>query len=77
MSILPHQLKIFTTPHQRLDRIASELGLVYKPCGAGGGDIGIAFGFEPEALNRFCQRVTTLKFINLDMEMALNGVKAT
>jgi len=71
------KLKIFTTPHQRLDRIASELGLVYKPCGAGGGDIGIAFGFEPEALNRFCQRVTTLKFINLDMEMALNGVKAT
>jgi D-serine dehydratase len=51
--------------------------LVYKPCGAGGGDIGIAFGFEPEALNRFCQQVTTLKFINLDMEMALNGVKAT
>ena len=71
------KLKIFTTPHQRLDRIASELGLVYKPCGAGGGDIGIAFGFEPEALNRFCQRVTTLKFINLEMEMALNGVKAT
>ena len=71
------KLKIFTTQHQRLDRIASELGLVYKPCGAGGGDIGIAFGFEPEALNRFCQQVTTLKFINLDMEMALNGVKAT
>ena len=71
------KLKIFTTPHQRLDRIASELGLVYKPCGAGGGDVGIAFGFESEALSRFCQRVAALKFINLDMEMSLNGVKAT
>ena len=33
------------------DQIAAEFGLVYKPCGAGGGDIGLACADDPQALD--------------------------
>ena len=68
------KLNIFTTEHRRLDRIAAEMGLIYKPCGAGGGDIGIAFADEPESLTEFNQQIENSKFIALDMEIAADGV---
>ncbi|MDC0213503.1 hypothetical protein OAL14_01715 [Gammaproteobacteria bacterium] len=68
-------LKIFTTEHQRLDRIAAELGLVYKPCGAGGGDIGIAFAKDHQSLTAFNQQIKNTEFMALDMEIAVDGVK--
>jgi phosphomevalonate kinase len=43
---------ILSAAHQQLSRRAEAHGLAYKPAGAGGGDIGVAFG-EPEALARF------------------------
>lgn len=71
------KLKIFTTEHQRLDRIAAKLGLVYKPCGAGGGDIGIVFANDPESIAEFNDQIDNSRFIALDMEIALDGVTTT
>ncbi len=68
-------LNIYTEPHNRLARLASDLDLVYKPCGAGGGDIGIALGTDPEALQRFASTANAQHFLPLDMEIAAHGVR--
>jgi phosphomevalonate kinase len=40
---IEHGLGVFDAGHQELSEIADDFGFVYKPCGAGGGDIGIVF----------------------------------
>lgn len=40
---IEHGLGVFDAGHQELCEIADDHGFVYKPCGAGGGDIGILF----------------------------------
>ncbi len=48
-----HGLGIFDAGHDRLATDAAAAGLVYKPCGAGGGDIGILLGPSDTALDAF------------------------
>ncbi len=72
------QLNIFTPQHQLLAKIAGTFGLVYKPCGAGGGDVGFACGEDPHALNAFTQalaRENSAQFVPLNLEIAPHGVK--
>ncbi len=54
-----HRLGIFDAGHDRLLAAAHDAGLVYKPCGAGGGDIGIVLGTNPAELDRFVARLPT------------------
>ncbi len=48
-----HDLGIFDAGHERLVTDAAAAGLVYKPCGAGGGDVGILLGSSDEQLTDF------------------------
>ncbi len=48
-----HELGIFDAGHDELSIAARDANLVYKPCGAGGGDIGIALGVDSAALDTF------------------------
>lgn len=48
-----HGLGIFDAGHDELSIAARDMNLVYKPCGAGGGDIGIALGTDGAALDAF------------------------
>lgn len=68
------QLNIFTTEHTRLVKLATASGVLYKPCGAGGGDIGIGFADDPHALRRFRQEARSAGFQPLTLEMAKYGV---
>lgn len=43
---------IVSGPHRALSVLASRHGAVYKPSGAGGGDIGVAFGDDVDGLDR-------------------------
>lgn len=70
------QLNIFTPEHNRLATIADAHGLVYKPCGAGGGDIGLACGEDPQALEAFARAAAGEHFVPLDLEIARHGVTA-
>ncbi len=69
------KLNIFTPQHERLATIASAHGLLYKPCGAGGGDIGIACGLDAAALDAFQEAAREQQFVPLDLEIAAHGVK--
>jgi len=50
---LDHDLGIFDAGHDELTDAATIDNLVYKPAGAGGGDIGVLFGQDPAALDAF------------------------
>jgi phosphomevalonate kinase len=65
---------IFDAGHQELVASAESRELVYKPCGAGGGDIGVAFGASAAALNAFCAHASGSGFMCLDMAVAARGV---
>ena len=45
--------EIFTPEHLHLMKLAERFGVAYKVSGAGGGDMGLAFSADPEALTRF------------------------
>lgn len=44
---------IVTDTHKKLSALAKSHGLTTKPSGAGGGDLSLVFGPDPDALNRF------------------------
>lgn len=48
-----HELGIFDAGHEELWRAADDVRLTYKPCGAGGGDVGIVFGTDDAELDDF------------------------
>jgi phosphomevalonate kinase len=66
-------LNIFTQAHTRLGTLAAAAGVLYKPCGAGGGDIGIGFSDDPSALAVFQRKAADDGFLTLDLEMDPHG----
>ena len=50
---IDHDLGIFDAGHEELASRAADAGLVYKPCGAGGGDIGVLLGASEPELDDF------------------------
>ncbi|HET7676135.1 MAG TPA: hypothetical protein VFL54_11480 [Gammaproteobacteria bacterium] len=65
---------IVSREHRTLSNIAADCGVVYKSCGAGGGDIGIALAADAEALERFAGRAVHAGFEALDLAMEPQGV---
>ena len=51
-----HDLGIFDAGHDELTGAAMADGLVYKPAGAGGGDIGVLFGCSDDEVDEFIDR---------------------
>ncbi len=48
-----HDLGIFDAGHQELVDAAAQRNLIYKPCGAGGGDTGMVFATDSGAVAEF------------------------
>lgn len=46
-------MDVMTPPHRRLVEFGRQCGVVYKTCGAGGGDLGIALALDPERIRAF------------------------
>jgi phosphomevalonate kinase len=70
-----HGLGIFEAGHANLVQDAMESGVFYKPCGAGGGDIGVALATSRAALDRFAGKVRKTDFVQLDIGMDMQGVR--
>lgn len=71
-----HKLGIFDAGHDELTRRAFAAGLVYKPCGAGGGDIGILLGPDHARLQNFCNALPDAIQV-LDCERSDSGFEVT
>jgi phosphomevalonate kinase len=54
-----HDLGIFDAGHEESWRAAGDVHLMYKPCGAGGGDVGIVFGTDDTVLDSFIDELVT------------------
>jgi phosphomevalonate kinase len=67
-------IPIFSQEHQELGRLARGCGVAYKPSGAGGGDIGIGFTDDPEAVARFARSAADAGFLTLDLQVDPLGV---
>jgi phosphomevalonate kinase len=69
-----HRLGVFDAGHQELCDVAEENGLVYKPSGAGGGDIGVLFAHDDEAIDEFGAHAGQLGFRRLDRGIESAGL---
>ena len=74
---IEHGLGVFDAGHQELCEIADDFGFVYKPCGAGGGDIGIVFIPEDGAVTSVAEfgiRAGQLGFRRLERTIEAAGL---
>lgn len=67
-------LGIFAAGHGDLSDLAASRGVVYKPCGAGGGDLGLALASDEEALAGFSDAASQAGFQALDLALDTAGL---
>jgi len=72
-----HALGIFDAGHASLVDAAADAGLVYKPCGAGGGDIGMVIGADSQAIEDFLATALPPSFEVLDLAIDPAGLRVT
>lgn len=65
---------IVSEAHQKLINLISDTNTVYKPSGAGGGDIGVAFCDSLEIVENIKQKLKGSKFQILDFDVASDGI---
>ncbi|MFV2089718.1 MAG: mevalonate kinase [Pseudomonadales bacterium] len=68
------EIGIYDPTHRELEKLAKQAQVVYKPCGAGGGDIGIAVSDDAASLNHLVAAAAKRKFQILTLEIAGNGI---
>jgi phosphomevalonate kinase len=72
---IDHDLGIFEAGHDELTDAAMTDGLIYKPAGAGGGDVGMLFGKSDVELDAFLERRAHLVHGVLDCGLDRAGVR--
>lgn len=68
-------IEIYSPPHRTLAALAIESGLVYKPCGAGGGDLGVILGADAERVDRLAARADESGYPPIDISISPDGVR--
>jgi phosphomevalonate kinase len=66
-------LPVLSREHQQLRHVATTHGVSYKPSGAGGGDFGLAFSTEADALDAFCVAAASDGFEVIGLEIEGTG----
>ena len=70
-----HRLGIFDAGHAELADAAASAGLVYKPCGAGGGDLGIVIANDVSDIATFVDAARESEFKQLNMAIDETGIE--
>lgn len=68
-------LEMFSSAHIELSTMAKSSGLVYKPCGAGGGDVGVAMGADVNDVKRFVNLMRNSDYQVIDINPSPTGVR--
>ena len=69
------RIGIFGEGHRRAGALAGRLGMVYKPCGAGGGDIGVGVATDAGLIEAFNRRAEAAGLVVVPMEISPDGVQ--
>ena len=72
-----HELGIFDAGHDALARHDTQHNVIYKPCGAGGGDIGIVLGTDADEVSDFVTFAESRGFRKLGIELDATGASVT
>lgn len=67
-------IPVYTDDHRRLERIARRCGAVFKPSGAGGGDIALAAAADAEALAALARQIAAAGYRVLALGPAGQGL---
>lgn len=70
-----HRLGIFDAGHAELADAAASAGLIYKPCGAGGGDLGIVIANDASDIATFVDSARASNFRQMDMAIDETGIE--
>jgi phosphomevalonate kinase len=70
-----HELGIFDAGHAELVSSAATSDIVYKPCGAGGGDLGIVIGANEAAVMAFVAVAQGRGFRHLPLAIETTGLR--
>jgi phosphomevalonate kinase len=68
-------IEILSREHLKLHRLAARCGAVYKPSGAGGGDVGVAFARDPSALEALSHEALEAGARPVDLAVDYRGVR--
>ena len=68
-------IDIYSAPHRKLAALAIDNGLVYKPCGAGGGDLGAVMSACGRSLDRFVSQASASGCPPVDISIHPDGVR--
>lgn len=68
-------LGIFEAGHRALVDMARSGGQIYKPCGAGGGDVGIVLSDDHNKVRGFVREAELAGFSRLDVVLELRGAR--
>jgi phosphomevalonate kinase len=70
------EMPILSDDHHRVWKASSELGVAYKPSGAGGGDFGLVFWAGSGPANELERRIEALGYELVDLEVDAEGAAA-
>ena len=68
------KIAVFTAAHHKIGALARSRGALYKPCGAGGGDIGIALAVDADALAQARQAIEAEGYMTVSLARDPNGL---
>ena len=71
------KLPIFRSPHPELEVLARNAGTLYKPVGAGGGDLGLVLTDSLEGLADCCAKLEKHGFKTLQPQIAQQGFRVS
>lgn len=69
------KMSIWSELHESMFELASKVGALYKPSGAGDGDIGVAVSTDPQCLAQLRRSASNLPVTSLDLQRDSNGVR--
>ncbi|TVS10795.1 MAG: hypothetical protein EA419_09845 [Wenzhouxiangella sp.] len=69
------QAAVMDSRHRELAGLVGEAGSAYKPCGAGGGDVGVMLALDAGRLAQARARVLQAGYRVLDLEPAVTGLE--
>lgn len=70
-------MPVLSDEHVVLRRLAGDCGVVYKPSGAGGGDVGVGFTDDTVAARTFARRARDAGFQPLGLSIDPTGLETT